>query len=103
MLTPEELEPDPEHFEEAERLIEEGWHSVSTKFRAIARFREPVPSIESMVPAEVLATFHGQRLAARWSKWSHFGDLRTNDAGVERRALSVKLYRAFRMKGGQSA
>lgn len=103
MLTPEELAPNPEDFVEAEQLVAEGWRSVSHKFRGIARFREPVPRIEEMVSADVLATFHGKRLAERWSKWSHFGDLRTNDAGVERRDLSVKLYRAFRMKGGQSA
>jgi hypothetical protein len=103
MLTPEELEPSPEDLLEAEQLVKEGWHSVSAKFRGIARFREPVPRIEDLVSVEVLATNHGKRLAERWSKWSHTWDLRTNNAGVEHRDLSVKLYRAFRMKGGQSA
>lgn len=103
MLTPEELEPSPEDLLEAEQLVKDGWRSVSAKFRGIARFTEPVPRIEDMVSAEVLATNHGKRLAERWSKWSHTWDLRTNDAGVEHRDLSVKLYRAFRMKGGQSA
>ncbi len=103
MLTPEEIEPSEEDFEEAEALVAEGWYSTSNKGRRIARFTEPVPRIEWFVSAGHLATPHGRRLKKLWDgKW-HPGDLRTNDAGIERRELSFKLFRAFKLSGGRSA
>ena len=103
MLTPEEIEPSDEDVEEAKRLIQEGWHSTSNKFRAIARFTEPVPRASEMFSPEVLATHHGKRLQEMWDRNRHSTDLRTNAAGVEHRQLTVRLFRAFKKLGGQMA
>jgi len=103
MLTDEELQPTERDYRDARELLQKGWYSTSNKHRTIARFTEPVPKIEAMVSPEVLATNHGQRLKRMWDQMYHAHDLRTSINGVQHKELPVKVYKAFKSLGGQSA
>lgn len=102
-LDDDELEPTDEDLKYAKELIDQGWQSTSNRYRNVARFIEPIPDIRDMVSAEVLATYHGRRLADAWKRAWHSSDLRLGGEGVEQRTLTVKQFRAFKRLGGKVA
>lgn len=84
-------------------LVAEGWWSTSQKYRAIARWREPVPTLEALFAPGMLDTFHGQRLGEVVRKHldGHYGcGGPAADPHLERATLSVSLFRAFKQAGG---
>lgn len=102
-LTAEELEPTPEQREEGRRLVEEGWASVSNKYRTIRRWVTPPRRLLELLRPEVLDTPEGRFLQdnLRFCEPSLRGAERFGFE-VEERVLTVREYRAFRLAGGKS-
>ena len=94
---PDSYAPTEEDREEAERLISEGWRSISTKHRRLARMPFGWPSLERMLAGSPVAKL----LEDRWESW-HGWYLRCGD-GVEKRTVSPRVFRAFKQAGGRTA
>lgn len=90
----------------ARELIADGWWSTSAKRRTIARWKERPPTVEELFRSEMLAAFHGKRLAEVIRKherghWDvSFADGKPYpDELFERARLSPSLYRACKAAG----
>lgn len=102
-LTAEEIEPSAEDLAEGRRLVAEGWRSVSNKFRILRRFKPGVPSAREMILPEWRNTPFGKELENLWRDNERFW-LRTEHLQVtEEMTCTVRIYRAFRLAGGESA
>lgn len=110
MLTPEELAPGPADLELGVRLVAEGWRSVSTKSRAIARWTpgfEPPTGLEMVRPA-LHDTVHGKAAIEMWERHgrttSRLRDAFQDQTGtLERRELTVRQWQGFKKAGGKTA
>lgn len=104
----EEFTPEPADCEMAKKLVEEGWMSVSSKYRRIVRWTEPPPDIIHMINPEIRDTYWGrlalsvlsQRLGVRCEHELHHEHSRmhrpVNSGLVEVRTLSLKEFVAFK-------
>jgi hypothetical protein len=107
-LKPEEVEPGPKELELAKQLLAEGWLSVSTKRRRVARLTDKWLTAEKMIIPEVLDTELGQVMQQLW-RWEGRRILRRVASGrrdeqyIEERTLTVKQFRAFKRLGGDCA
>lgn len=93
--------PTEEDREEAERLISEGWQSISTKHRLLARMPFGWPTLGDMLRPEFAGTPVVKLLEERWDSW-HGWYLRCGK-GVEKRTVSPRTFRAFKQAGGRTA
>lgn len=123
MLTPEELEPGAEDLELAARLVEEGYLSISRKYRMVARLTDKVPTAKDIIRPEMLDTPIGREMAKWWEGHQcYLLRMVASGAGgdgcmtlphtrerisivdlVEVRELTIKQFRAFKKLGGESA
>lgn len=99
-IPPEDLKPEAEDLELAEQLVREGWKSTSSKYRTVAKFRTPPPPAAEMLRPELVNTPQGKRLAELWDRHRHSLGLRQEWDDVEERELTLKQFRAFKLKGG---
>lgn len=100
-LSEEELTPTPEDFEFAAELIDEGWRSVSNKYREVARL-PPKSNAEDLIKPEALDGHPlGRDLADCWEK-NKWWLLRCSPV-AEKRSLTVRQFRAFKLLGGRVA
>lgn len=105
----ETLRISPADEERARQLVAEGWWSTSAKSRTIARWKEPLPTIEDLFRPEALATFHGQRLAhfcrqhLMYHQYGAYVHNHAADEHHEHATLSPSLFKAFKAAGGDCA
>lgn len=103
-LTDEELTPTPEDVELGKQLVADGWYSVSTKYRAIRRWRTPPPAPEDVVRPEFADSFFGKIIIGRTRHWSWLSELRAAPEELtETRELTIRQWKAFKMAGGVAA
>lgn len=109
MLTEEAIAPTEEDMVEARQLVADGWRSTSNKYRHVARLTQAPPEPASLLRPGIEHTYWGRAAMEALrrefeSRASHLMRCATaGDPVVEQRTLSARLYRAFRMAGGQSA
>ena len=116
-LTAEEIEPTDEDVLFARKLVCEGWHSTSGKFRRIARFKLPaeligkvdllddgLPRGKHMLHPDLAGTALGAYFIRLWNDRRHTLELRGNESDlVEKMELTVRQWVAFKRNGGPTA
>jgi hypothetical protein len=111
MLSPEEIEPDAADVELGKRLVAEGWKSISTKYRRVARWvREAPPLLEIVDPVwrshpAILAAAKACDYARNWGLRDAGNPFvqKEQSPDVETRELTIRQWRAFKRAGGQIA
>lgn len=102
-LTDEELTPTAEDIATAAELISEGWLSVSSRYRTIAKASDKMPTAEDLIQPSMLNTKFGGRLAELWHR-ERLNMLRTASKNfVMKKELSVREWAAFKRMGGRAA
>jgi hypothetical protein len=96
MLTPEELEPTADDYLLADRLLADGWMQTSFKYRSLAKWKNPPPTIKDMVKDQYQGTWWGTRLSEREGFGSTFEMSLAPEYMVERRSLTVREFKAYR-------
>lgn len=110
-LTDEELEPAEKDIATAQALIDEGWLSVSTRHRLVAKATDAMPTAEQLIRPEMFPTEFGGKLAEMWHyerihllRMLASGNTVGKDRGlVESKELTLREFRAFKKLGGSSA
>ena len=103
---PEMVNPTEADLAFGKKLVEDGWRSVSTKHRRVARWKTPPPTIQDMIKPEFLDTPFGRhavryyhqpslRLMMPDDQAAEFEDL------VECMTLTLPQFRAFKKAGGK--
>ncbi len=88
---PAELQPDPEDYAKAKRLIAEGWHQCSRKYRLVCRLQ--LPPFEEAV---TLAPSMPEWLAKDVRRFYESKTLSEAAVHGEKQELTVKEFVAFR-------
>jgi len=85
-------------------MVDEGWLSISGKYRTVALATENMPSPIDMIAPEYLNTEFGKSLAEYWISHRRLL-LRTCDDEVlvTKQDLTVREWKAFKKMGGASA
>lgn len=110
-LPPEALEYDDETKAYAEQLVADGWKSVSSKHRRIARMLSTWPSFDELVKDEYKGTAPAEELRGLWERHERWclrvlqsRPLKESEpAYIEEKTLTLKQFRAFKHAGGESA
>ena len=87
----------------AAKLVAEGWWSTSGKYRTIAKWKEKPPTVEEIFSEDLLATFHGKRIAEMvrsHEKWHYTVGSPAHAEHIEHAKLTPSLFRAFKKAGG---
>ncbi len=98
--SPEKLTWTSEDEAEARTLVSEGWRQVSSKHLTVARCT--LPPMEQMILSSVAACPDWLREEVERTVGSHITryGLRVGGEGIEKRELSVAVFRAFKHLGG---
>lgn len=97
-LTDEELAITPTHEALAQQLVEEGWLSVSNKYRHIIRWKNPPPPAGQVIAKEYQDTYWGQQAMEKYKKHvlGEWGLRMAPKELLEERTLSVAEHKAFK-------
>jgi hypothetical protein len=104
----EEFQPGPDDLELAKKLVDDGWMSVSSKYRRIVRWKEPPPDTLHLVNPELRNTYWGRlafallgrhlgvRMEHELQHEAHRMHRPVNSGLVEERTLTLKEFMAFK-------
>lgn len=101
-LTNAELTPGQEDLEYAKKLIDEGYRSISTKYRMVVKYTVPRPAGKEIIRPELLGTVHGEAFAKLWDDQYSWG-MRLGGENITKLELTVRQFRAFKQLGGKMA
>lgn len=100
MLTDAELTPSEQDLLLAEQLAQEGWVQTSARYRHVARWKTPPPTIEEILRPEHLNTRWGKKLAEKLAYETGESGIRSAASFdrdlVEQRELTVRQFIAFK-------
>lgn len=108
-LTSTELCPGPGDALLGAELVRDGWLSVSTKHRRVARLTSEWPKAENLIRSEMLDTLAGKEMVELYRRRSRhvlrrFSSGNQDEAKfVEIMELTIKQFRAFKQLGGECA
>lgn len=111
-LTPEELEPAEKDVGKAQRLLDGGWISVSSRHRRLARATDKFLTADQLIKPKLQNTMQGGQLAMLWQSHRlhaihHYAsqDPSNNkwEGLIEEQTLTLREFRAFKKLGGASA
>lgn len=97
-VSDEEFTPTEADFEEAKRLIAEGYHQTSHKYRSLARLPKGKTALEAL---EEVSPSTAQRLRTRMEEWARSEVLRLNEA--EKITANPRVFNAFKQLKGPHA